>query len=1788
MTRPCVLALSAFLLLPSPPVHFAAQAERAERRSTERAGPGNGSAGTTEKRRTEERGGEKMRPAKPAREAATREIPGREAPARESLTPQTPDRERAGREDPTYGGQTIEDWTDFVDHPEPEIRARTVRLLGEIGAPAEPALPAVEKACKDKDARVRMHARQAVQKIEADLARQPPAAQSADTGSPEPGARPAGPGARPAKEPEEGPPEGRIFYVSGIHEVSDEGAVLKPIRNRQADEYTAYVFGMAANLNYLDLAEVWRYRKDAEERNLPTARAPLEELMRTDPLITEKFKQYRLYKTYKKDHVVRLTCNGQTRYQYRRFDSEGGLHNHGGGKSIGMTPGRYPVKVSCFTIEGFRLDYDFTFDFSVKVDPEKEQQAKRIRAPRDVGKENRRLLAAPLDPERKGELAYRAGYAHSLARELCDAAKNQIRYRAATYNDVLPFLKEAAYWHRWAMQKHPAGGSNAVKHMKFLVGACSMTGDIRAYPLAVEVLRMADTAVSGFPPDTAKGHQRWAWWDRNTCHLSLGMFAMRLGNNVDTFWREYEEGFRHAGKVGVPYGSGWQQRPIDMAGKRDTWPQRGWWRSSWGELPDLASLEGDEREDPKEEVEGAKPEQSEAIDKLADELLERLAELDEERSSDLTWLKGIGDELAAAEKKKAIALGQLRVLQDAAKKILFNINKLKTYLARTPSTPSDDYLEDFWRWLLETDAELPHTRSPKSGAQMRDVIRKQMTQLRHELSDVRREQDTIIAGVLQTYQNIIDESELKGDKSKWQEIREASEKGKQHIRDRLTFIKVELYFSSGQTASFQNAVRTCRDENAQKAEIDTVGTRLMLMQAVHLLDNNKPRAALRALRAAAETEFFDINSAQADQLLRSLEVGYLQAIAGKSVGEAAGIRRKFRRRMGSHGEEGFFGYLKDVFTTGVGESMAALGDTLEKRYEEHGVGPIGSARVIIDAVTGKPVAGDGGKHEAMARFTGTVAEEAAAQQIGLMLITRFRDPEWMPRPKGSFSWESFRRKRDRDMPAMSLHDIKNMSLQDVIAKSKEIFGRDIAPAEAMRMRAAMHLAFQNPDVKRLLEDSVEQLDVDTGKAYEDSEILDMTVGDWIGDAVNVQNVLLFAGPSAVVSAGGKAAGVGYWGVAGGRAPVDLITAKEAFTAAVRLPEIVEKLNESKIGSAVIQKFMQYHKSTGFVGHRAADFLVQFYASEAAGAAGRGAAAFFGGDKETQERLGRAAELLADAVTALGVGDYDTMADLIEEKAFTGRDAQKIARALAEMAGQAQVTSAKAQKLIVNMDGVIKELAEGQLSANTRQTVKKTLAEIQEEADGLIKAFEKGEGTPDLVQRYKVLRTAHQGLAAARYRMGDESRLWREMLGDLKNGVDANAKALSDQSASVRRLGSHLSGGAGTPPPSSYIEPKHMDFRKNWVGREADRDMLEGRLDRAVRRYEEAQTMCQELGLNKRRITDELASKLDYAKKQLAESENLRLARLGPEVNARAFDDIGDDEITKLMKNPDIEFRKVGSGVSEPLWVIDKKTQRKLYVFKPEADQAKFPRAAVAEEVSSKLAKELGIPTPAAICTEIDMPGRGKVKGALVRVVEGDELLDCDDAYRVALKEEIARDWVLRAFLGDYDGHAKNFRVATDGRLVGFDHNLANLDEGNPAAIYRVIGQTQLSADPARRTAQIAQLMEDRVHTMFKTDRKIYEAMVPVARQITFEDMQATVRKIQALSPEVLEKCLKPHYGARTKDVMEILESRRECLEDVMRKFFKPVEQFYKSTFLRHGDGPLRFTIPWEVPELAAA
>ena len=1115
--------------------------------------------------------------------------------------------------------------------------------------------------------------------------------------------------------------------------------------------------------------------------------------------------------------------------------------------------------------------------------------------------------------------------------------------------------------------------------------------------------------------------------------------------------------------------------------------------------------------------EAEKQKKKDTLSTMWDTMWDDLAELDEQYSRDENWLISMTREFGEAHRAKAHARCQLRVMHDAAKNIQRHIDAIKRTLSKTIGAPSDDLLEDAWRAYMEDDKGLPDTRSPKTGLTMRQVLQKRVVSLQEELAAVRKEQDKLIKKTVERFTNLADELEAKGGKSKWKDIKAEALVSSKYVAERAPLVELELLLAAGQKDDFRNAARAMIDKGKFVEQV-------RLMEALHFADIKDSRATLKSTHLTLK---HNPKNQEAQKMLERLELGYLMAIDRKTMGEAAVISKRCWKRLATHGDAGFWGYCKDVFTSGVGESMMALG----------------------------------GKHASLAKFSGTVQEEAARQHVGLTLICRLREA------------------------GLTLDQIKGLNNQqfiDVVKKSFPKFKGELPAKVVSRMRKAIHLAFQNTDVKRIASRSDLQLYVDTGKAYYNTDIIDLSLSERLGemvcDGVNVKNVLIMAGPSAVVQAGGKAAGTGYWGFSGASAPKNLITAKEAFTSAIGLQGAVESLGKTKMGDRLIGQFVSYHKSTGFIGHRAVDMLVQIYATQAAGASGRGAAAFFRGGKKTQEKLGRAAELFAEVITAFGVGDYDVMAKAATQYKFNKAQADSIAGALKQALTHTKQTAVLYGKHMKQLDKAMEELASNaRLTPGTKQAVAKSMTEIEGDLATLARKLATDDASPSVLQRYNSLRVAYQGLDAAQSQMPKRTKAWQSFAREIGEEVDARYNTLINQHKSCQAMGKSLQKTGASPTGTVIPGAKpgtgqkalrqidwQPDFKKPGVVRAADDMLLQGKHKQAVRGYEDALAVYDEIGLGRTTAAKEISAKLDYAKRSLQGAQDIEFAKLGPKVNEGITDAITSKELNVVKQaalNPksNIRFEKIGKGATEPYFVIEeamengRNVSRKLYVFKP--DDPRLPLGGQAEEVFPAFAKDLDIDVPAARRATVMLNGKA-VRGTFVRYAGGEELLGCDLGTRLALKKEIAKDWTLRAFFGDYDGHASNYLLAADGQLIPIDRNLSNMKEDNIRAIYDAIGLTELSDVPEVRAGQIKEIMKHRLKMMWTTKRPIYSAMVPVGNQMTYEDVADGIKKIQSWKRADIKAKIGTKFGADTEQVLDVLEARRDVMKEAFQEFLE--------------------------------
>jgi hypothetical protein len=473
-----------------------------------------------------------------------------------------------------------------------------------------------------------------------------------------------------------------------------------------------------------------------------------------------------------------------------------------------------------------------------------------------------------------------------------------------------------------------------------------------------------------------------------------------------------------------------------------------------------------------------------------------------------------------------------------------------------------------------------------------------------------------------------------------------------------------------------------------------------------------------------------------------------------------------------------------------------------------------------------------------------------------------------------------------------------------------------------------------------------------------------------------------------------------------------------------------------------------------------------------------------------------------------------------------------------------------------------------------------MTEIKEELVSVVRQLGATEGSPELLQRLRSLEAAYHGLEAAQQGMPRQVKVWQEFMEEIKDEVAKRLRTLTDQEVAVGALNSQLRRSAsaaaqGTahgpaaptsagPPQVAHKPEALLDFKKPWVGRHADQLLLDGNPRLAEKKYRELFDTYKAFGLEDEGAGKELAIRIEYARRVRLGAHEIAAAQAGPAANTGIAREITPEQVAAVEEasatpGGAFELQKMKQGASEPYWVLERTGQgssaqlRPAFVFKP--DDPRFPLGGEAECVMPNFAHALGLKAAAAAHCKLTINGKD-VKGTLIRVIEGTVLMNEKLGRQIALKKKLARYVLLRAFVGDRDGHGLNYRVGGDGDPVGYDWNLADFLEKNDAVLMKATGLDELSPDPARAAQQTEQLMEWRLRFMYTNQRELYQCMVPILNQITYKDIADDIQTMQGWTRKFFRKCVGNRFGDNTERVLDILEMRRDCLEPVFWDFLE--------------------------------
>jgi len=1577
--------------------------------------------------------------------------------------------------------------------PNADARLQAAEALGKIGPDAKAAIPALEKARQDPDERVRRKAWWALNQILR------PTTGTGGTGEPP----------EPVK-----PPETKAYFFPACQDVTPTEIIPRKIEGGRSDDHTAFIFGLT-DLYCVDIAAMAKYRADAKRRGLD-ATAPLMKLIEADPKGMEYVSNNKVVFPYEKDHVIAIFCNGQLRFMYKRFDANGEEHRHGADFHLAMNTGKQIARVDVFTSDGFRLQRQVEFDFATDDDQLEINDLKQYRGPQDVAVEMRELIS---DPE-KNTPEERARACLDIAGRVTYTAKRQIWDRSFRPQAALPYAKEALAFLRKARQLNPNVSLHTSTSMD-LVQLCGMLNTQAGYSTGLSVMRLVENSMSGVSPASKDPADMRGWMVLTTCRRIMANMAIAFRNDIELFWFHAEEYLKNADKVRNPISG---EALIDRTPEqeRDTWPQRGWWRAEWDKLRPWELLH-EEEDEAKDEGEDPKERARRAIAKLN----ETLEEIDRMRAADVRWVKTVRKAFAAAERRKAVVRGMLRVQAQMAAGIRHRITQLRKILAKAPEAESVTLLEAFFKFAIDKwdDAWGP---PPKLAEDVKATIKRQIAELSQQHETILREQDELIKDTIETYyQGIILEVEAKGDKSAWKDVQKVSEKIKQDAREALALAKAELYLSSGQGDKFREASRGAREFGKYEAQV-------CMMEALHFHSKKDFRHAMQMYRrvmdmtapkgetAAAltrdqakitgeEQSMFE----RARKMVWTLEHAYLSAIDEKASGEAAAVRAKSAQRLKKGGEEGWFEWLKGHLKMGVVSATSAIV----------------------------------GREDALEGLASKYQQDVAAQHCGLLLAKSLHE---------------------RGVPLDQIDGLSNEAFIKLVKSKFTKLKSDITPKQALRMRAAIKAAYQNPDMKRLGAQTKQMMNVDTGTPYFNSDEYNETALEWWGDIVNVWNVATMLGPMSTFKIGGKVQVTGNWGWIGGSKPAgSILTAKEAFARGIGLPKVVAAIGKTKAGKIMVGQFAKFFEKSGWLKDRALDATIQLAACKVGEATGGSIGVAMGSDGKAEAEAGR---MFAELFTAWGAGDVDVMKKLMIRNHIAPKHLKGLIKAAEQIAESSEEAAKTTGKYVRQLNDVQPEVAEGGLSRTARKAVRRSMKEIQDEITDAARKFQAGEGTPELCRKIESLEAAYEGLAAADAGMLGQSKTWQDIVQEAADSANAEARLAAQQAKNLKQVSQQLqaaadetgvgrrvvkTGGVGAGPDAGVktgvapADKMPVELKAgSTLSKDVDQLVLDGDYQKAIANYERRLALLKQFGMGESFEAKDIAVKLRQTRAISAAHYRLSAADDAP--NLRHADDIAPGEIEGMDANPEkyVKTRIAGTGgdptYSDPYWVWEMQGDRavKVGVFKGSGPDFPDGYDLRAEVLYYKIAKKIGVDVPACKIGTMTINGK-KVKGLFVRMAPGAALEAYDNATHIALKTQLARDKTLAALLGDHDRRPANYLVSGKGNVTSIDHGMAD-----PCG--RKLGEAVSFADD--------DIAGEAMRTRIVGEGRVRQGLEYLDQHITIEDMRPTINKLKALFEleegkyieRMLKSVLTPDEAA---DALRVLKRRLKITDGKLEEFF---------------------------------
>lgn len=880
--------------------------------------------------------------------------------------------------------------------------------------------------------------------------------------------------------------------------------------------------------------------------------------------------------------------------------------------------------------------------------------------------------------------------------------------------------------------------------------------------------------------------------------------------------------------------------------------------------------------------------------------------------------------------------------------------------------------------------------------------------------------------------------------------------------------------------------------------------RVMLTQ--ERIESGDPRGALDEVRECLR---LDPDNEVAQKQLAGLEVAYLRSIDQKALTEASGIAAMCWDRLDDHGEPGFWGAAKDILTTGV--------TTLGTSFIDPGAD--------------------------LADHAGAIQMDAASQHVGIVLITRLRE-------KG-----------------LTLAEIRRLSNDEFIGAvgSPE---SNVTAEDALRMRAAIMYAFQNPDVVKLEKRSADALAVEGGDPYYDSEPFRETWLQWAGDIVNIKNVLLCAGPSAIAKAGGA------WAWHGSALTAEqlgtAVTVKDAFASAVYMPELADAIARSAHGQRAIGALVGTYQQSGPVSRFVAQVLVQYGLVTAGAETGRAIGQLAGG-QEGEYIGGVAGELVATIVTALGVGDLELATRLLGEAGLRQQHVALLENTISKATAELQRVPARGAVYGPRLERAASELERGALSQGSRELLEQSSRELDDEISALIARIGRGETSLAVAQQAQHAKAMKAAFDALREGRTLDARHARELVEEIEALVNGHVGTLDIQRQAVAGLGGAV--GQSGPPASTGGTVRNPAMRGGAPGtgasgagglddlarlnlrrgielrRHSDRLLLAGEYQEAAERYEQLDLVVRMWGGEGSGAAKEVSAKLRLARAAAQAEQRLRRASASePGQLAAPISDAERQALAGAAKlRPMVE-----KSLTNPHWVdVDGET---VGVFK-QAQAGRGGTDLKAERLYVEFAREVGGKAPACEMARMTLPDGTQAEGLLVRYVDGAPLRRLDAGTALAVKRDLARDRVLAAFLGDHDRHFGNYLVSPERGLVSIDHGLADYaDDAVSGGTLDAAGFDNPVVGPELRK-RVGENMAWRI----TRPREVYPDLKLFDQMLVYDDMADTARQLQAMDAAQLRALAgRVLDGPELERTVRVLQARQQHLSRVLEQCFPGV------------------------------